>query len=446
MSNSVFYPRSVERRLVEALEDSPVVLIHGPRQCGKTTLAQVTCAPNYVIWSGNRPTWGGNEPAWGSSREDRDYRYFSFDDPVTRDGARADPTGFVADLPERVILDEVQHVPELFGAIKISVDRQRAPGRFLLTGSTNVFLVPQLSDSLAGRVEIVPLHPLTQFELTGQSNRSRPDANFLNALFGDGFPIFQCERLGGQLIEKIVVGGYPAALERPTARRSANWYRDYVEAIVQRDARDMTRVRSLDLLPRLLRAAAAQTAQLFNLSSLASPFELSRPSIGDYVTLLERLFLLERLPAWHGNRLKRLVKSPKLHLTDTGLAAALLGTDAKALAADRTLLGQFLETFAFQELRRQASWQDTPTEFFHFRDKDGAETDIVMEQASGAVAGVEIKAAASVSSRDFRGLRKLERAAGNRFQRGIVLYDGETSIPFGDRFHAVPMSRLWRML
>ena len=368
-----------------------------------------------------------------------------FDDPVTRDGARADPTGFVADLPERVILDEVQRVPELFEAIKISVDRRRAPGRFLLTGSTNVFLVPQLSDSLAGRIEIVPLHPLTQFELTGQSNRSRPDANFLNTLFGDGFPIFQCERLGRQLVEKIVAGGYPAALERPTARRSANWYRDYVEALVQRDARNMTRVRSLDVLPRLLRAAAAQTAQLFNLSSLASPFELSRPSIGDYVTLLERLFLLERLPAWHGNRLKRLVKSPKLHLTDTGLAAASLGTDAKALAADRTLLGQFLETFAFQELRRQASWQDTPTEFFHFRDKDGAETDIVMEQASGAVAGVEIKAAASVSSSDFRGLRKLQRAAGNRFVRGIVLYDGEASIPFGDRFHAVPISRLWRM-
>ena len=445
MSNSVFYPRSVERRLVEALEDSPVVLIHGPRQCGKTTLAQITCAPNYVTWGSNRPTWGGNAPAWGYSRENRDYRYFSFDDPVTRDGVRADPTGFVADLPERVILDEVQRVPELFEAIKISVDRQRAPGRFLLTGSTNVFLVPQLSDSLAGRIQIVPLHPLTQLELTGHSNPSRPHANFLNALFGDGFPIFQCERLGGQLVEKIVAGGYPAALERPTARRSANWYRDYVEALVQRDARDMTRVRSLDVLPRLLRAAAAQTAQLFNLSSLAAPFELSRPSIGDYVTLLERLFLLERLPAWHGNRLKRLVKSPKLHITDTGLAAALLGADAKALAADRTLLGQFLETFAFQELRRQASWQDTPTEFFHFRDKDGAETDIVMEQASGAVAGVEIKAAASVSSRDFRGLRKLERAAGNRFVRGVVLYDGEASIPFGDRFHAVPISRLWRM-
>ena len=439
MSNPVFYPRSVERRLVEALEDSPVVLIHGPRQCGKTTLAQFTCAPNYL-------TWGGNRLTRGYSREDRDYTYFSFDDPVTRDGARADPTGFVSALPERVILDEVQRVPELFEAIKISVDRQRTPGRFLLTGSTNVFLVPQLSDSLAGRIQIVPLHPLTQFELAGRSDLVGPDADFLNALFGDGFSIFQCERLGARLVEKIVAGGYPAALERPTPRRLANWYRDYVEALVQRDVRDISRVRSLDVLPRLLRAAAARTAQLFNLSDLASAFELSRPSIGDYVTLLERLFLLERLPAWHRNRLKRLVKSPKLHLTDTGLAAALLGADAKALAADRTLLGHFLETFVYQELRRQATWHDTPTGFFHFRDKDGVETDIVIEQASGAVAGVEIKAAASVNSTDLRGLRKLQKAVGNRFVRGIVLYDGETSIPFGDRFHAVPMSRLWRTL
>ena len=444
MSDPIFYPRPIERQLVEALEDSPVVLIHGPRQCGKTTLAQFTCAPNYLTWRGDHLTWGGNRLARGHSQENRDYRYFSFDDPVTRDGARADPTGFVADLPERVVLDEVQRVPELFEAIKISVDRQRTPGRFLLTGSTNVFLVPQLSDSLAGRMQIVPLHPLTQFELTGRSDRSPPDADFLNALFSDGFPIFQCERLGARLVEKIVAGGYPAALERPTPRRSANWYRDYVEALVQRDVRDISRVRSLDVLPRLLRAAAAHTAQLFNLSSLASPFELTRPSIEDYVTLLERLFLLERLPAWHSNRLKRLVKRPKLHLTDTGLAAALLRTDAKALAADRTLLGHFLETFVYQELRRQASWNDTPTEFFHFRDKDGVETDIVIEQASGAVAGVEIKAAATVHSTDLSGLRKIAKAVGNRFVRGIVLYDGETSIPFGNRFHAVPMSRLWR--
>ena len=436
MSSPVFYPRSIESRLVEALQDSPVVLIHGPRQCGKTTLAQITCAPNYL-------TSRGDSLSWGFSQQVRDYSYFSFDDPGTRDGAQADPVGFVADLPERVILDEVQRVPELFEAIKVVVDRQRVPGRFLLTGSTNVFLVPQLSESLAGRLQIVPLHPLTQYELTGQSDPSRPDADFLSTLFGDGFPVFQCERLGAQLIEKIVAGGYPAALVRPTARRTANWYRDYVEVLVQRDVRDLARVRSLDVLPRLLHASAAQTARLFNLSSLASPFNLSRPSIGNYVTLLERLFLLERLPAWHSNRLKRLVKSPKLHLTDTGLAAALLRADAKALAADRGLLGQLLETFVFQELRRQASWHEMPAGFFHFRDKSGAETDIVIEQTSGAIAGVEIKAAASVNSTDFRGLRKLQKAVGDRFVRGVVLYEGETSLPFGDRFHAVPISRLW---
>ena len=439
MPNPVFYPRSVELRLVEALEDSPVVLIHGPRQCGKTTLAQNTCTPEYL-------TRGGDSLSRGFSQQDRNYSYFSFDDPVTRDGARTDPVGFVADLPGRVILDEVQRVPELFEAIKIAVDRRREPGRFLLTGSTNVFLVPQLSESLAGRLQIIPLHPLTQYELTGQSNPSHPDADFLSTLFGDGFPVFQCERLGAQLAEKIVAGGYPAALVRPTARRMANWYRNYVEALVQRDVRDLTRVHSLDELPRLLHAAAAQTARPFNLNSLASPFNLSRPSIGNYVTLLERLFLLERLPAWHSNRLKRLVKSPKLHLTDTGLAAALLGADAKALAADRTLLGQLLETFAFQELRRQASWHSISTRFFHFRDRDSAETDIVIEQASGAVAGVEIKAAATVNPTDFRGLHKLEKAVGDRFVRGVVLYDGEASVPFGNRFHAVPISRLWETL
>ncbi len=436
MSNSVFYPRSIELRLIEALQDSPVVLIHGPRQCGKTTLAQITCAPNYL-------TSGGDSLSWGLSQQVRDYSYFSFDDPGTRDGAQADPVGFVADLPERVILDEVQRVPELFEAIKVVVDRRRVPGRFLLTGSTNVFLVPQLSESLAGRLQIVPLHPLTQYELTGQSDPSRLDTDFLSTLFGDGFPVFQCERLGAQLIEKIVAGGYPAALMRPTARRMANWYRDYVEVLVQRDVRDLARVRSLDVLPRLLHTSAAQTARPYNLSSLASPFNLSRPSIGSYVTLLERLFLLERLPAWHSNRLKRLVKSPKLHLTDTGLASALLRADAKALATDRALLGQLLETFVFQELRRQASWHEMPTGFFHFRDKGGAETDIVIEQTSGAIAGVEIKAAASVNSTDFRGLRKLQKAVGDRFVRGVVLYDGETSLPFGDRFHAVPISRLW---
>lgn len=412
MPRVAIYPRYALPRLTEALADSPVVLIHGPRQCGKTTLAQ---------------TQGRHSK----------YAYLSFDDDVARVAAQADPAGFVSDLPERVILDEVQRVPALFAALKIAVDRKRVPGRFILTGSANVLLVPKLADSLAGRMQILRLHPLAQCELT------RHAPGFLDALFEGRFKFRQSERLGDRLAQRIAAGGYPAALARPAGRRRAAWYRDYLEALVQRDVRDLARISSLDVLPRLLALAAAQTAQLFNMTALAAPFQLSRPTIGDYVTLLERVFLLERLPPWHSNRISRLIKTPKLHLGDTGLACALLGVDAAALAADRPLLGQILETFVFQELRRQASWHDEPLAFFHFRDKDGVEVDIVIERGARALVGVEVKAAATVTAADFRGLRKLRDAAGKRFVAGVVLYDGEVSVRFDDQLYAVPLRALW---
>ena len=412
MPDAVLYPRFVEPPLAEALADSPAVLIHGPRQCGKTTLARTS------------------EPSRG-------YPYISFDDDVVRAAAAGDPMGFVADLPERVILDEVQRAPAIFAAMKLAIDRRRTPGRFLLTGSSQVLLLPALADSLAGRLETLRLHPLAQCEL----ERRPPD--FLDDLFGGGFAFEQRERLGERLAERIVAGGYPAALARPRGRRRAKWYHDYLDAIVQRDVRDLARIGSLEALPRLLALAAAQTAQLFNVSDLAAPFQVSRPTIRDYVTLLERVFLLERLPPWHSNRLSRLVKTPKLHLADTGLAAALLGADAVALGADRPLLGQMLETFVFQELRRQASWHETPATFFHFRDKDGAEVDLVVERGAGTIAGVEVKASGTVTASDFRGLRKLAGAARARFAGGVVLYDGEIGASFGDRLYAVPISRLW---
>lgn len=189
--------------------------------------------------------------------------------------------------------------------------------------------------------------------------------------------------------------------------------------------------------------AAGQTARLINISDLASPFQLSRPTIRDYVTLLERVFLLEELPPWHSNRLSRLIKTPKLHVGDTGLACALLGLDAAALVQDRGMLGQLLETFVFQELRRQASWHEEEIRFHHYRDKDGAEVDIVLERGAGQVTGVEVKASATVTAADFRGLRKLKDAAGKRFAAGVVLYDGETSAGFGDGLYAVPIRALW---
>ncbi len=409
------FPRYLSARLREALADTPVVLIHGPRQSGKTTLARAV-------------------------GEHRGYRYFSFDNEAARSAARQDPAGFVAGLPERAILDEVQRVPELFTTLKDVVDRRRVAGRFMLTGSANVLLVPKLADSLAGRMGILRLHPLAQCELAG-----RPPG-FLDDLFGNGFRTRTTERLGTALIERVVAGGYPAALALRTASRRAAWYRDYVETQVQRDVRDLTRIRSLDALPRLLSMAAGYTARLINVADLAGPFQLTRQTINDYVTLLERVFLLERLPPWHSNRLSRLVKTPKLHLGDTGVACALLGIDAAGLLADREALGPLLETFVLQELKRQASWREAPVAFFHFRDRDGMEVDIVMEQGAGKVAGVEVKASATVNAADFRGLRKLREAAGKRFAGGVVLYDGETSASFGDGLHAVPLRALWEKI
>ncbi len=415
MANSTVYPRFVRAHLTEALADTPVVLIHGPRQCGKTTLAR----------------------AVGDAAG---YAYISFDDDVLRASARADPVGFLGDLQGNAVLDEVQRIPELFTALKAVVDRDRRPGRFILTGSANVLLVPRLADSLAGRMEILRLHPLAQTELEGRQS------GFLGALFGDGFRTGQENRLGNELAERIVAGGYPAALARPSFRRRATWYRDYIETLVQRDVRDLARISTLDVLPRLLTLAAGQTARLLNVADLASPFQLSRPTIRDYVTLLARVFLLEELPPWHSNRLSRLIKTPKLHLGDTGLACALLGLDAAALWADRALLGQLLETFVFQELRRQASWQEGPIAFHHFRDKDGVEVDMVLESHAQRVAGIDIKASATVTARDFRGLRKLRESAGKRFAAGVVLYDGEAMASFGENLFAVPIRSLWEPL
>ena len=369
--------------------------------------------------------------------ETRGYRYLSFDDDAVRQAAANDPVGFAASLPTKSILDEVQRVPQLFTSLKVAIDSHRTPGRFILTGSANVLLLPSLADSLAGRLGILRLHPLAQCELEG----SRP--RFIDSLFSGVFAPGVVDRLGAHLAERVVAGGYPAALVRRAPRRRLAWYRDYVETQVQRDVRDVTRVRSLDALPKLLALAASHTAGLINVADLSSPFELTRQTIHEYVSLLERVFLLERLPAWHTNRLSRLVKRPKLHVGDTGIACALLGLDAAALNSDRALLGAMLETFVFQELRRQASWRPLPMEFFHFRDRDDFEVDIVLEQGHTAVAGVEVKAAASVQESDLRGLRKLRAAAGTRFAAGVVLYDGGAVIRFEDNLWAVPMRRLW---
>jgi len=408
------YPRFSESNLREALQDTPVVLIHGSRQCGKTTLAQ-------------------------SVGNDLGYRYISFDDDNQLQAAKTDPMGFIQSLPEKVILDEIQRTPELFLAIKASVDQNRKPGRFLLTGSANILLLPQLADSLAGRMEIMQLRPLAQSEIAGHL------PNFLKQVFSADFMGTANKgsyvRMGASLADIICAGGYPSAIARNNTKRRNSWYRDFITTLIQRDVQDIASIRNLDILPKLLALAASQTGRLFVATELAAPFSLSRPTIREYLALLEQLFLIEQLQPWHTNRLSRLIKTPKLHMTDTGLTCALLGVNSQTIWEDKTLLGQVLETFVYQELRKLAGWHDENLNFYHFRNKDKVEVDIVIEQGT-KFAGIEVKAAATVKKDDFKALYKLKEALGEKFASGIVFYDGDHILPFGERLYAVPLSLL----
>lgn len=412
MNSPPNFPRYLKKNLLTALGDNPVVLLHGPRQCGKTTLAKEIAS-------------------------DQGYAYLTFDDANQLSFAKSDPMGFVAELPEKVVLDEIQKAPELFAPLKVLIDKDRRPGRALLTGSANVLLAPKLSDSLAGRMEILKLYPLAQCE------RQRMEPQFLDQLLSGRFKHETYRRLGIELASRVVAGGFPSALARSDDHRRGEWYRNYAETLIQRDVKEIARIHTLEALPKLLNLAVGQTSRLFNVSGLAAPFQLSQPTIREYTHLLERIFLLEFLPAWYNNRLKRSIKSPKLHLVDSGLAAALLRVDTKALGKDRELLGQLVETFIFQELRRHATWRKDALTFHHYRDRDVDEVDIVIESGAHSVAGVEIKSSSTVTHSDFRGLKKLKAAAGKKFLAGVVLYDGETTFRLDESLYAVPIAALW---
>ncbi len=404
------YPRFIERQLRQALSDTRVVLITGPRQAGKTTLA-------------------------GKLARD-DMPFLTLDDDTTLDTAQRDPVGFVRGL-DRAIIDEVQRAPRLLLAIKRSVDIDKRPGRFLLTGSADLMTLPQVADSLAGRMALAELLPLSQSELRGKSG------NFLTRIFQGKAPAVGEPVIGAELVRTVVSGGYPEVLERPSWARRQKWFLDYVKAIIERDVRHVANVDHLRQMPRLLRILAQHSAQLVNYSSLGAPLAISHVTTQKYVGIFEKLYLLRTLPPWYDNEIKRLVKAPKLHFLDSGLLAALRNLSPEKLQADRTAFGSLLETFVLAELLKLASWSGEHFEFHHFRDRYDNEVDIVVEDQDRRVVGIEVKSSATVTSEDFSGLRKLAQACGKRFTLGLVLYDHDTLVPFDERLFAAPISTLW---
>jgi predicted AAA+ superfamily ATPase len=405
------YPRFLERRVRAALADTRVVLISGPRQSGKTTLAEKLAA--------------GGMP------------FLTLDDQTTLDTARSDPVGFVRGL-DRAVIDEVQRAPQLLLAIKRAVDTDKRPGRFLLTGSANLTTLPQVTDSLAGRIEITELLPLAQAELY------KKQGDFLERVLHGTPPAVGTLVVGAELIERVLAGGYPEAVARTSWARRQKWFLDYIRAVVERDVRDISHVEYIRQMPRLLRVLAAHAGQLVNYSSVGAPLGIGHVTIQKYTEVLAQLYLVRTLQPWYTNELKRLVQTPKLHFLDSGLLAALRSLSPARLASDRMAYGALLETFVLGELLKLASWSEEPLEFFHFRDRYDNEVDIVIEDARGHIVGIEVKAAATVTRADFVGLRKLEEACGKRFTAGLVLYDHDALVPFGERLFAAPISTLWK--
>jgi uncharacterized protein len=404
------FPRFVTDQLTAALKDTPVVMVNGPRQCGKTTMVR----------------------AFASKKR----TYVTLDDDTVLESVRNDPSGFVRSL-DTAIVDEVQRAPELLRAIKKSVDADRRPGRFLLTGSANVLTLPQVSESLAGRMEIITLLPLGRSEIL-----RRPPTFLENALAGKVVEPFEII-IGDDLVRTVLVGGYPEMLRRKNQKRRKAWARDYIRAIVERDIRDIADLDKLAQMPRLLQVLAHHSSQLTNFSQLGSQIGLDDKTTRKYIAILEQLFLVHRAEPWFRNQLKRLVKTPKLHFIDSGLLAVTVAATEERVAKDRSILGPLLETFLVSEVMKQASWLDETCRLHYYRDKDQDEVDIVVESESGAIVGLEIKAGATVNASDFRGLRKLSEASGDNFKLGLVLYDSENTVPFGERMFAAPISTLW---
>ena len=404
------FPRFALEQVTTALKDTPVVMVTGPRQCGKTTLVRDLVA---------------------GKRE-----FITLDDDTMLAAARSDPTGLVRSL-DLATIDEVQRVPDLLRAIKKSVDDDRRAGRFLLTGSANTLTMPRVSDSLAGRMEIVSLLPLSRTEIQGK----KPE--FLQAAFGGKLRNPVDPLIGKDLVHAVLTGGYPEMLRRADPKRRQTWARDYIRAIVQRDVREVADVEKLDQMPRLIQVLAHHSGQLTNFTQIGGQVGFDDKTTRKYVGILEQLFLVRRIEPWFRNQLKRLVKTPKLHFLDSGLLGTLLGATAERIAKDRSIFGPLLETFVFSEVLKQASWFDENCALYHYRDKDQDEVDLVIEAGSGAIVGVEVKASATVNAGDFRGLRKLAQASGDNFKLGVALYDNEKIVPFGDRLLAAPISCLW---
>lgn len=410
------YRRFIERKILNALKNRPIVLLRGARQTGKTTLVKFIRSEN------------------------DHFQYISFDNLANLSAAKNDPIGFISRLKKPVILDEIQRVPELFLPIKEDVDENRNPGRYLLTGSADPLLLPDLADSLAGRMRLLDLWPLSQEEVKGKRT------HFVENLFSETPPLtgatLECSK--SFLLDLLIRGGFPEPMTYKEDDLIADWFNDYASLVLQKDILDLSKIENLSQVPNLLSILASQVGGLLNESEIARKVKLSPVTNHRYLNLLRSLFLVYLLPAWSSNLGKRLVKSPKVYLCDTALQLFVLNIDKERLEITPNLFGSVVENFVILEFLKQITYSDMNIKMYHYRDYKQAEVDLILEGPGGKIVAIEIKSKETIDAKDFKGIKNLQSNLKEKFHQGIVLYSGKTCLPFGERLTALPISSLWK--
>lgn len=409
--------RNVTTLAEETLADTPITVISGARQVGKSTLMQQLV-------------------------QGRDARVVNLDDLGGRGAAESDPDGFAAQYPQGLLaIDEVQRVPELLTSLKASVDRDRRPGRFIVTGSADLLSLRGAQESLAGRAQTVPLEGFSRDELAGRS------ADFVSFAWSLPSSSTVADRPGitrRDYLELATTSALPDVRDR-TGRARERWLSSYTERLLAKDSTDVTGIQYPDRLETLLTVLAARNSGEFVAARIGREIDIPERSIPTYLQALRSVFLVRVIPGWSNNIANRAVSTPKVALTDTGLAAHLTGVNVDGLeqAVSSALTGGLVEGFVVGELAKQRAWSAKSTRMFHYRDDHGREVDIVLEDRRREVVGIEVKASSSPRPGDFKGLQYLRERLGERFVAGIVLHTGQRSLPFGDRLWALPIATLW---
>lgn len=405
--------RKIKKKLLEALLDSPVVLLHGARQTGKSTLVK------------------------SIAENEHKAKYITFDDVTFFSAAQNNPMEFINNYSENLIIDEVQRVPEIFLALKNSVDKKRKAGKFIITGSANVLMLPKISESLAGRVEVITLLPFSQSEI------NNTETNFIDDIYSSGFNFSHYSRKKNDLVKRVLTGGYPEMLNRKDRQRQNAWFNSYLTTILQRDVRDISSIEKLSELPKLLNIFASRAGTLLNFAELSRSSAIPQTTLKRYTTLLEAIFIIYLLPAWSGNLSKRLIKTPKLYLNDTGILSHLIGFEEEKTFTVPNSWGRLLENFVLMELLKQTTWSKYNLKLYHYRTSSGQEIDILIERSDSKIIAIEVKATSKITVADFKNIKAFEEENKTKFSKGIIFYKGNEPIPFAKNLFALPLNALW---